>query len=313
MDKETQISSFVGSMIGCAVGDAIGELAFKYFPEEILYPVICRKDPLEYTDDTAMAIGLAESICNDADVIPDTLGNIFKANFEKEPARGYAGGPPSIFYLVDKGVSYFAAASKLYGGEGSYGNGAAMRIAPLALFYSSADALLVEKAALSAMVTHVHPFGVEGAVILAKAISMAVNCRRQGFVKVDEFISGLQTVVKTVEFREKLSMIEEVISEGITAEEAARRLGNKVTALGSVPFAIYCFLKNINSFESCLLYAVLSGGDKDTLGAMACSIAGAFLGVEEIPESWSAKVENREYIISLATQLADMSKGTASG
>jgi ADP-ribosylglycohydrolase len=73
-----------------------------------------------------------------------------------------------------------------------------------------------------------------------------------------------------------------------------------------MPFAIYSFLQNTNSFEECLFCAVLNGGDRDTLGAMACAISGAFLGIEAIPNSWKLKLENKEYIERLATSLADM-------
>ena len=66
---------------------------------------------------------------------------------------------------------------------------------------------------------------------------------------------------------------------------------------------------NPKSFEECLYCAVLNGGDRDTLGAMACAISGAYLGVDGIPQSWIDKLENREYIEELASKLFRKMKG----
>jgi poly(ADP-ribose) glycohydrolase ARH3 len=71
----------------------------------------------------------------------------------------------------------------------------------------------------------------------------------------------------------------------------------------SMPFAVYAFLRHPQSFEGCLLCAVLHGGDRDTLGAMACAVSGAYLGIEAIPPAWREKLENRKHIEDLADKL----------
>jgi poly(ADP-ribose) glycohydrolase ARH3 len=73
----------------------------------------------------------------------------------------------------------------------------------------------------------------------------------------------------------------------------------------SLPFALYAFLHHPRSYEECLLCAILNGGDRDTLGAMACAVSGAYLGVEAIPQAWREKLEKREYIENLAIGLVD--------
>jgi poly(ADP-ribose) glycohydrolase ARH3 len=77
-----------------------------------------------------------------------------------------------------------------------------------------------------------------------------------------------------------------------------------------VPFALYAFLRYPQSFEACLFCAILNGGDRDTLGAMACAVSGAYLGIEAIPPAWRARLENREHIEELALELAARSGGT---
>jgi poly(ADP-ribose) glycohydrolase ARH3 len=76
-----------------------------------------------------------------------------------------------------------------------------------------------------------------------------------------------------------------------------------VAAHESVPFALYAFLRNPHSFEDCLFCAALNSGDRDTVGAMACAISGAYLGVDVIPQAWRARLENREQIEALALDL----------
>ncbi|MGD2206059.1 MAG: ADP-ribosylglycohydrolase family protein, partial [Anaerolineae bacterium] len=135
-------SKFLGGMIGSALGDAIGEMAFRRPSQAGLRAWIGQAERLVYTDDTAMALGLAESLAEVGGVDPQRLGDTFRANFVQEPWRGYASGPPTVFALVERqGMTYVEAARSLFGGEGSFGNGATMRIAPLGLFFHGAPDL----------------------------------------------------------------------------------------------------------------------------------------------------------------------------
>jgi len=308
-DKMNQIdlkTKFLGSMVGSALGDAIGELAFRGLGEAGLRAEIAQRDVLIYTDDTAMAMGLAESITQLGRLDPQDLGDTFRANFQREPWRGYASGPPTIFRLVERrGLSYSEAARSLFGGQGSFGNGAAMRIAPLGLFYH--DALdLYEKVRASASVTHAHPIGVDGAAVLAWAIAQAVKLAPQEPFPFERFSQGLVDLARTPEIRDKMMLARTLIAKDVPPPDAAWRLGRSVAVHESLPFALYAFLRYPQSFEGCLFCAILHGGDRDTLGAMACAISGAYLGVEAIPQAWREKLENRQHIEDLALELMDM-------
>ena len=297
---------FLGAMVGTALGDAIGELAFRRPDESALRAEIAQRDVLVYTDDTAMAIGLAESITQIGDLDQEHLGDTFRANFRREPWRGYAMGPPTIFRLVEqRGVPYTEAARSLFGGQGSFGNGAAMRIAPVGLFFHAAPDLY-ERASLSASVTHAHPVGVDGAAVLAWAVAQAVKLHPQEPFPFERFSQGLVGFARTPEMREKMVLVRTLVAGGVPPPEAARRLGRSVAVHESLPFALYAFLRHPDSFEACLFCAILHGGDRDTLGAMACAVSGAYLGVEAIPQTWRAKIENRQHIEGLAIRLAGM-------
>ncbi len=300
------LKKFLGGMVASAVGDAIGELAFRRPDESALRSEIAQRDLLVYTDDTAMAIGLAESIAQVGRLDQHHLGDTFRANFQREPWRGYAVGPPTIFSLVERhGMPYVEAARSLFGGEGSFGNGAAMRIAPVGLFFHAAPDLY-EQARLSASVTHAHPIGVDGAAVLAWAVAQAVRLNPQETFPFERFSHGLVDLARTPEVRDKMVLARALVAEGVSPSDAINRLGRSVAVHESLPFALYAFLRHPDSFEDCLFCAILHGGDRDTLGAMACAVSGAYLGVEAIPRVWREKIENREYIERLAILLAEM-------
>jgi poly(ADP-ribose) glycohydrolase ARH3 len=306
MKMDIRKSKILGAMLGSALGDAIGELAFLYPAEETLLHILSRAKELKYTDDTAMAIGLAESLIRENGLVQQKLGDQFSMNFHYEPWRGYASGPPTIFAMVrEQGISYPEAARSLFGGQGSLGNGAAMRIAPVGLLYHDHPDLC-RLAADSAEVTHAHPVGMDGAAIQAAAVARALALDPgEGFTPSD-FLQELTGLTRTPEIRSKIAAIDALIRDGASAEEAAGALGRTVAVHESMPYALYSFLTRPGSFEACLFRAVLHGGDRDTLGAMACALSGAYLGLESLPGAWIERLENRDYIRELAITLADM-------
>jgi poly(ADP-ribose) glycohydrolase ARH3 len=299
---------FLGGMVGTGLGDAIGEMAFHFRNRADLRSRIAQADQLLYTDDTAMAIGLAESLVQAGGLDEQHLGDTFRDHYRREPWRGYASGPPSIFGQVQReGMSYTEAARSLFGGQGSFGNGAAMRIAPLGLFFHDTPDLY-DKARRSARVTHAHPIGIDGAAVLAWAVARVVGLDPQEPFPLQVFCEGLVDFARTPEMRDKMQLVHTLLTRGTTPQAAAHRLGQSVAVHESLPFALYAFLRHPKSFEDCLFSACLHGGDRDTLGAMACAVSGACLGIDAIPPNWRAKLENRLQIEALAIQLAEKKK-----
>ena len=299
-------AKYIGAMVGSALGDAIGELAFQSPDHEPLKVLISRTAELVYTDDTAMAIGLAESILEKCGIHQQHLGGIFSRNFFREPWRGYASGPPAIFSRVrSHGLSYVETAKALFGGLGSFGNGAAMRIGPVGLFFHRAKNLY-DEACASAEVTHAHPVGKDGAAVLAVAIAQALKLDPKEKFSSSEFLTSLVNIARTPEIQKKIGSLQGLLTEQTPSHVAADHLGRSVAVDESMPFALYSFLRFPESFEACLFCAVLNGGDRDTLGAMAGTLSGAYLGIEVIPNVWRRKLENREVIERLASSLWEM-------
>jgi poly(ADP-ribose) glycohydrolase ARH3 len=297
---------YLGGMIGSALGDAIGELAFFHPTKETLCARLEQLQTYRYTDDTAMSIGIAQSILKTGCLDEQDLGKTFRENFKREPWRGYASGPPTVFSMVEEmGITHVEAAQRLFGGSGSFGNGSAMRVVPVGLAYHDFPDLY-EMARVSAVVTHAHPLGLDGAAVQSKAVALAVQHDPEDTFRSDAFVQGLLGLARTSEMRDKIREVGDLISSRADPSVAAQQLGRTVAVHESLPFALYSFLRHPKSFEDCLFCAILNGGDRDTLGAMACATSGAYLGIKAIPKSWIEKLENRSYIEQLASQLAEM-------
>jgi len=300
-------SKFTGAMVGTAVGDALGaffEGRSKIRIEDI-EAIAESAELLVYTDDTHMAIGVAESLMRCGGFDGRDMAETFARNYEREPYRGYGPGPPYIFRMVRAGVPWDEAAHKLYRG-GSYGNGSAMRIAPVGVFYRDKPEMLVEIARKSSQITHTHKLGMEGAALQAGAVALAVNLEAEQEINRHDFLEKLSDYVEDEVYRGKLSKIEEILEKPDKARVVAE-LGNGIEAFTSVPAAIYSFLSWSNSFSDAVLNAISLGGDTDTIGAMTGAIAGAYLGAGSIPSRWLDRLENRQYLEELGEGLWSIS------
>jgi poly(ADP-ribose) glycohydrolase ARH3 len=296
---------FIGSLIGTAVGDSLGaqrEGASGFQEVREIGP--------RYTDDTVMTIGVAESLIEAKGFHYFHMAEQFIRNYELEPWRRYGSAPPRVFRMMKSGRLGFGMLDRDIFPEGSYGNGAAMRVAPVGLLFYDDPAALREIACQTAAITHSHELALEGAALQACAVALAV---RTGSGGARERVPRHAPDVHEVwSYQEKLKTVIKLIGTDPDRREPSdvvRELGNGAQAINSVPTAIYCFLANPD-FESALIYAVSLGGDADTIGAMTGAIAGACYGIGQIPARWKVPVENREYIENLARKLWALKAGT---
>ena len=167
-------SRFRGCLIGLAVGDALGGRFEAQTADYIVgrFGTATRlveyvTDEIWYTDDTQMAIGVAETIAKHGRITEQQLCEAFVENYD--PSRGYGMGARAVLGAMENGRNYRAVAEKRFPG-GSYGNGAAMRVAPVGLFFRHDTDMLIQQSRLSAIPTHVHPLGINGAQLIALAV-----------------------------------------------------------------------------------------------------------------------------------------------
>jgi len=303
MERETLRSKFLGSLVGTGVGDALGASleGWRRVDEAEIRALAEKRSTLAYTDDTHMMIGVAESLIENKGFDGEHMTRRFMENYRREPFRGYGPGPPRVFRLIKGGEAWDKAAEKLYGG-GSFGNGSAMRIAPVGVFYYDDLDKLKEIAYQSSQITHAHELGKEGAALQAYAIALATQADPSSAFQGDEFLRRLTDFIKHEVYQQKLKSVEKLLGEKDRAEVVAQ-LGHGIEAFNSVPTAIYSFLSHPSSFEEAVIYAISLGGDTDTIGAMTGAISGAYLGIEAIPSKWQERLENRGYITQLADRL----------
>ncbi len=174
---------FIGCLLGLAVGDALGANFEGQSAESIRkrFPTVrhlIQNPPageLWYTDDTQMAIGVAETLVACGCIDERQLCQRFAANYV--PGRGYGRGARVILEAMIEGDDHKWLAKNHFPG-GSFGNGAAMRVAPVGLMFHHDTGRLWEEAKLSALPTHTHPLGIEGAQLSALAVGLTVRSGR---------------------------------------------------------------------------------------------------------------------------------------
>jgi ADP-ribosylglycohydrolase len=173
-----------------------------------------------------------------------------------------------------------------------------MRAPVLALFYARDRAGLIAAAQSSARVTHAHPLGVEGAVLIALAAHALLEGRPAAQVL---------DIVRTECSAPKIAERMKTASSWIEAQEmpgpreVATKLGNGITAVTSCPTALYIALRHMRtSFESMMEFIIACRGDVDTIGAMSGALWGIVNGAERLPQ---VRLEARDLLVDVATRL----------
>ncbi|MCP4675979.1 MAG: hypothetical protein GY854_10835 [Deltaproteobacteria bacterium] len=295
-----------GSVLALAMGDALGAAYEGGVLEKTAWKAIGKhRGKCRWTDDTQMSIDIMESLVANGAVNQDDIANRFANSYEW--SRGYGPGAAKILKKIKKGMPWENASRSVYK-DGSYGNGAAMRVGPIGLFFADQSVgAVVEAATKTAVITHAHPLGVEGAVLVALATARAF--------KDDDTASILTILGKAAAdpvFQEKLQVASDWLLKTAANEVSEVRavLGNGIAAQDSVISAIYCALSHRErSFEDLLDYIRTLGGDVDTIGAMAGAIWGAARGAGALPENQLQRVEQYDYIEDLAARFANAING----
>lgn len=289
-------------MLGLALGDALGAFHEGGPIGGALWRAVqaVRGEALAYTDDTEMMMGVVEALLRNASIDPDFLAGRFAENFHGH--RGYGPGTRKLLSALRKGASW-REENRRYWPEGSLGNGAAMRVAPLGLVHGD-PAKLREAAERQAEVTHAHRLGREGAVCVAYAASVAFREARDR-VCGTSLLEDLRTFAKEPEYREAFGRAVELLRAPHDPARTVEALGNGIEAHRSAPTAVYLAARFSDDYDLAVESAIQLGGDTDTIAAMAGGIVGAHVGRAGLPPEPLSKLENRVYLETLAAQLAE--------
>lgn len=273
---------------GLSVGDAFGETFFVNpdLVEGLIAERALATRTWNYTDDTMMAMSIFSVLRRHSHIHQPELARSFAERYDR--LRGYGPAMHRLLWEIKCGEDWSERAGSLFGGQGSFGNGAAMRVAPVGAFFADDIDAVVEQAARSSVITHTHDEAVAGAIAVAVAVAQAYRVRNSGAAPSrSEFLDLVLSYVPESEVQSKIRKAREMSADA-SVQFAVSVLGNgvKVSAPDTVPFALWCAGSHLSNFEEALWLTVSGLGDRDTTCAIVGSIVAMFTGTEGIPGEW---------------------------
>ncbi len=264
---------------GLSVGDAFGE---RFFGDrgQAEARVARRELPAgtwRWTDDTAMGCAVFQVLAAKGRIDPDELADRFVRIYRRDPARGYGSGAHQVLQAVAVSGDWRRHSTGLFRGGGSYGNGGAMRVAPLGAYFCDDLDRLVPEAEASARVTHAHPEGVAGAIAAAVATALAWQCREDPEAFRARLFPEVLARVPPGEVRDGIARAATVPRDAPVASAVAR-LGNgeRISAADTVPITLWVAHRHAGTLEDGLWTMVSAWGDRDTTTAIVGGILAAF-------------------------------------
>jgi ADP-ribosyl-[dinitrogen reductase] hydrolase len=291
LDREIVLDRARAAFLGVALGDALGATTEFLLPGEIRYKYKVHNKitgggwlhlkPGKVTDDTEMSLCIARAIDETGGWDAARIMEHFAAWLKSKPIDVGATCRRSISRYIVKGEM-----GKAYN-EWDAGNGAAMRMAPVALFTLGDEALLTRLAVEQARLTHHNPLSDAACVTVGRLVQQAI-------LGVDR--PALHAIVR------------ELVGEFPKFQFNRYRGGASAYVVETLQTVFHYFFGTAH-FEECLVGVVNQGGDADTTGAIAGMIAGAFYGMAELPKKWLKKLDPavRREVEDLADRLVELS------
>ena len=286
------------SLEGLALGDAFGEQFFVGDDARAAALIEARQLPdglWRWTDDTALAIPIVRELQHKGFADASRVARRFAQVYARDPARGYGRGTHQVLGSIAAGV-HWSKANRATFADGSRGNGAAMRSAPIGAYFAGRSSDVSRAARQSALPTHAHPDAIDGAVAVALAASYAAtSCEshRPGAL--------LEAVIDTLRrgvIRDAVIRALDLLEASPPQAAAILGSGQRVLAEDTVPFALWCADRHIDSFEEAMWATVSGLGDRDT----TCAIVGGVVGLSShtgLPATWLSHREDLPAIVRL--------------
>ena len=348
MPSTTRLDRVRGCLLGMAVGDALGapleglgaqqiRAHYQQVTDYVDGARAWKKTPYRwrmpglYTDDTQQALALCDVLLARGRIDADALATIYLDM--ATPERGYAGAHRGVgrsFRQVLADLRRGVPPSRT--GQASAGIGAAMRIAPLGLYFGDDVDAMHEGVMAASLMTHRDVRSLAGALAVAHAVRrladgagrdpsflfrvaadaakaedrIAAECPDGAVASIEAHGRSLSQAIARAEGlldapREQAlaALAEEANRHG--AEPACKRATMGFPP-ACIPACLYLFLTT-DSFEDALIEVVNLGGDADSTGAILGALAGAHFGAEAIPARWLAGLQNREGVETRAIAL----------
>lgn len=287
----------VGCLLGLAIGDALGTtLEFTIRDSKPAVSDLVGGGPFglkpgEWTDDTSMALCLADSLLARKDLVPLDLMQRFR-NWREKGENSVNGRCFDIGIATSQAIGRFASTGDPLAGSTdpmAAGNGSIMRLAPVPIFYSRDIGAAEAAAVLQSRTTHASPECIEACQLMTRVIVQLINGKSW---KAAIAIEGLALKTPNIKSLAKQSW------------KARQRAQIKSTGyvVDTLEAAFWAVDSTVN-FRDAVLLAVNLGDDADTVGAVAGQLAGARYGYATIPASWTTTVAWSDRIVTLARDL----------
>ncbi|MFZ6756764.1 ADP-ribosylglycohydrolase family protein [Undibacterium sp. Ji50W] len=288
---------YLGALAGLACGDAVGTTV-EFSARGSFTPVtdMVGRGPFgllpgEWTDDTSMALCLAESLLTkDGFDAKDQMGRYL--NWWKWGYLSSTGICFDIGNTVRAALSRYASSGEPFCGAehpDTAGNGSLMRLAPVVMFAYPDEQAAIHYAGESSRTTHAAPEAIQSCQLLA-----AILCRLfAGCTKANLFsaLSFKPTEAKIIS-----------ISQGDFLKKSSAEIRGSGYSVESLEASLWCFIHTDN-FKDAILTATNLGDDADTTAAITGQIAGAYYGVDGIPATWLERLAMRDEILRMAREL----------
>jgi ADP-ribosyl-[dinitrogen reductase] hydrolase len=296
------LNRFRGCLLGLACGDAVGTTV-EFKPRGTFAPLTdmvgggpFRLKAGEWTDDTSMALCLAASLLE---------SNGFDPRDQMERycrwwTEGYLSSNGVCFDIgntVRNALRHYQMTNEPYSGSThprSAGNGSIMRLAPVPMYYVEDLAQVVHFSGESSRTTH----GAQEAVDACRLFGVMIALGLRGESKENILFNHHFSILSD----QPLAPAIQEIAAGSYKTKQAKEIRGSGYVVESLEAALWCFF-NTDNYRDAILMATNLGDDADTTAAVCGQIAGAYYGVEGIPEDWLAKLAMRTYIEDVAKQL----------
>jgi DNA ligase (NAD+) len=321
------IDRYRGSIVGLAVGDALGHPTEFVSSVAAIHarwggPVVdfqrAGSHPAgTFTDDTQMTIAVARGLIRsghaDLDAMMKTLGEEFVA-WARSPENNRAPGGTCLrgCSALKNGVAW-----RLAGVADSKGCGAAMRAAPVGLYFADDIDMMIRVAAAQSALTHRHPTGIASGVAAAAAVAHVLRTgslegildfTRDCVAKLDrDLLLELgchPPLADAIGNREMLAALDDTRAAlEKETDDVCSLLGGAWVGESAVATALWCVLKANGDFQESIVRGANSSGDSDSIATIAGSITGALHGLAGIAERYRTGVEKSGLLEEIASEL----------
>ncbi|MGF1428101.1 ADP-ribosylglycohydrolase family protein [Kitasatospora sp. LaBMicrA B282] len=283
------------SLQGLTLGDAFGDRWFPLKPDEAeleLAARAVRPAPWGWTDDSAMALVLTYHLAEYGEVRQDALAREFAAAYTADPGRKYGPSMHRVLREIEEGRDWRAITSAAFGGQGSHGNGAAMRVAPLGAHFAADLAAVADQAHRSTLVTHFHPEAAAGALAVALAAALAARSRGSAAPTRAELLTEVAALLPDSDVRSGLRVAARLpVTASVRHAAVVLGSGLQLSAQDTVPFALWAAAGHLDDLPAALWTTLGGWGDMDTTCAIAGGVVAARTGVAGVPAQWLAARE----------------------